>query len=113
MYYVPTGAGRSDSLRAAVLAMYRSPVRSAVAKLADEAPTHEHYVPRHALLSGMCLAEYYLPTVQPLGCDAVDTPLACMRYLGSLMRIGRKHSLMSAAGGLQTAGRLLILGSPR
>ena len=39
--------------------------------------------------------------MQPPGCGGIDTPVACMRYLGALLQIGRKHSLLSTAGAMQ------------
>lgn len=40
----------------------------------------------------------------PPGCNETDTPLACMRYLASLIQIGRKHKLAPASAASHRAG---------
>jgi hypothetical protein len=105
---LPSGAGCTDSLRAAVLAMYRSPVRLPPALHDCQQQCSFQQGCRDAgsrsrVIQDEHVSDLCISAVQPPGCDSVDTPVACMRYLGSLLQIGRKHSLLSTAGAVQMA----------
>jgi hypothetical protein len=107
-HHLPCGAGRTDSLRAAVLAMYRRPVRLSVspaqlsAAMLIQARLQRRWIKMTRVIQDEHLSDRCVLAVQPPDCDNVDTPVACMRYLGSLLQIGRKHSLLSTAGAVQT-----------